>query len=140
LSEARARGLDQVLETASAAELKALADAARLSRQPADARRTLWVLRERFPQTTEATRALFDLGRLAADHGHDAAEAARWFRAYLQSAPAGALRMEARGRLLLALDGLGAHHEASSEASLYLAEHPDGPHAELARSLVRRSR
>ncbi len=134
---ARRGGVAAVSTTLPAGELEALADAARYVGDVALARRALGALRDRFPGTTGATNAAFLLGRLAEERAGDLADAAGWYRLYLEEAPHGELRQEALGRLLDARIALGRGEEASRAAKQYLREFPAGPHAELARSAAR---
>ena len=67
LREARRRGLGPVMARGGAADVMALAEAARLSREDGLARRALGALVARFPGSPQGGRALFLLGRLAED-------------------------------------------------------------------------
>jgi transmembrane sensor len=129
-----AEGYPAVLQTANAADLLLLADAARFAREPDRARAALAALRARFPGSTQAATALFGLGRLAFDA--DLRAAATDFQAYLDEAPNGALAREAAGRLLEARARLPEHDAAAAAAAEYLRRFPDGPRADLARSLM----
>jgi TolA-binding protein len=123
----------QALQTSSAADLMALANAARLSNDIDHATQALLTVRRRFPRDGRASVAAFTLGRLAFDHGHAYADAAKWFRRYLAEAPNGDLAREASGRLIEAYQLSQNRAEAIEAARRYLSEYPTGPHADLAR-------
>ena len=63
-------------------------------------------------------------------------KAASWFATYAREQPAGALVREARGRLVEAKALLGETAAAQKLASAYVRDYPQGPHAELARSVL----
>jgi TolA-binding protein len=123
----------RALRGASAADLMALANAARLADDPGHATSALLGLRRRFPHHGSAKLAAFTLGRLAFDQRHAYAEAATWFERYLQEAPRGELAREAAGRLIEAYGLAGNHAAAQGAAARYLDTYPTGPHADLAR-------
>ena len=94
LADAEQRGLARTLETASAADLTALADAARYVRRGDVARRTYLAERERFPRSVTAREAAFFLGGLAEDEsgvGGDE-DGARMVRTLHERQPARHLR------------------------------------------------
>jgi TolA-binding protein len=123
----------QALQTSGAADLMALANAARLSNDIDHATQALLSVRRRFPRDGRASVAAFTLGRLAFDHSHAYADAAKWFRRYLAEAPTGDLAREASGRLIEAYQLSQNRAEAIEAARRYLSEYPTGPHADLAR-------
>jgi FecR protein len=135
LSEARAARLGRVLATAPAADLAALADAARYARQNALGRRALLALRERFPRAQEARDSAFFLGRASG-----AASALAWYERYLSEQPAGSYASQALGRSMM------LHYEraettlAAELAATYLQRFPGGPYAESARKLLVQAR
>lgn len=131
-------GWSETLETAPSASLLHLADAARLAGRPERAQGAYEAVRRRFAYSPRAARAAFALGRLAHDRGGDPRAAARWFATYLDEAPHGELAREAAGRLMEARVDAGDLAGARAAAARYLRSHPDGPHAELARSLRER--
>ncbi len=112
-----------------------LADVARFTDHRSDAKRVLERLRERFPGTTQAGDAAFELGRIAADGGNDE-QAATWFETYLDERPKGSLVNDALVRLMNAYAALGRSDDASSAATRYLERQPDGPHAAKAKKLL----
>jgi len=121
------------VDTGSAlAEARRSAAAGELER----AARLLAAVRSEAPGTDDAALAAFLLGRLAFDEQDDHEAAARWFRTYRRERPGGALAREAHGRLMEALQRAGHADEARALAVDYLARHPQGPHASVARRLT----
>jgi len=136
LRAAESAGFGQVCERATGAELLALADAARLSGSAARATTALLALRRRFPRSGEAATAAFALGRIAFDQRADYADAARWFKAYLEQVPNGPLMGDAAGRLMEARFRQGDRDAAHAEAQRYLSRFPVGPYASQARKIL----
>lgn len=132
---AAALGFEDECEQASAADLLALADAARYAGELSRARHGYSVLRRRFPGDDRASVAAFTLARIAFDQRRNYSEAAEWFGTYLRERPSGALAREALGRLMESLDRAGDHDGARRMAERYLQRYGNGPHAELARRL-----
>ncbi|MEM9877249.1 MAG: FecR domain-containing protein [Myxococcota bacterium] len=118
---------DALVASASASDLLMLADVARFAGAGLRARGVWEAVRRRYPGSSASAQAAFALGR--------AGDGARWFSIYLQEAPDGALAREALGRLLEAQRGTEG---ADDTARRYLARHPDGPHARLARRVLSR--
>jgi transmembrane sensor len=116
-------------------DLALLADTARSAREPQKARRAFLVLRQRFPDTSQAGVAAFKLGVLEFDQMGAYMDAASWFRTYLAENPSGPLTREARGRLMEAMHRAGST-DARVLAADYLHDYPTGPHAELAQRIV----
>jgi transmembrane sensor len=112
-----------------------LADVARFTKHTGDTRKVLELLRERFPESTEAGEAAFALGRMAADGGSHA-KAAVWFERYLDERPSGSFAADALGRLIDCYDALGQTDDAKSAAKRYLAGYPKGPHAAKAQKIL----
>lgn len=133
LAEARERGIPSVLGSGSAAELLALADAARYGGDASTASRALQALRDRFAGTKAATDAAFLLGRMA-DDGGSPAGAIRWYDAHI--AEGGAFAAEALGRKMLAVRRSSGDGAARAVAKQYLDRYPKGPHAAVARALI----
>jgi transmembrane sensor len=129
-------GIHSLGETASVDALALLADVARLSGHPDEARRLLERMRSRFPGTDAAANAAFLLGRMSADGGQLGA-ARNWFIAYLNERPMGALAADARGRILESAVQSGDERSIRAGATDYLARHPKGPHAEMAERVLR---
>ncbi|MEJ7732467.1 MAG: FecR domain-containing protein [Polyangiaceae bacterium] len=133
VADAEARGVDGVLSGAGAADLAALADAARYTNRGVLARRALLATRARFGGSSQARTAAFLLGLLA--DARSPSEAASWYATYLAEAPSGAYAAEALGRQMLALRR-GSAASARPIAERYLVRYPNGPHAPVARELV----
>ncbi|CAN95617.1 hypothetical protein predicted by Glimmer/Critica [Sorangium cellulosum So ce56] len=138
LAAAEGEGFDALCDAASASDLHALGDAARLGGSPARAAQAFASLRARFPGSPEAASAAFLLGRIAQDQSKDHAAAARWFARYLREQPAGAFAAEAAGRLVEAEDRRGDEAGARRAAEQYLAAHPSGSHAGYAKHVLAR--
>jgi transmembrane sensor len=134
---AQATGFDAACESASPSELLQLGDGARLSGQPASAKQALIRLRSAFPGDSRRAAAAFALGKIAFDQTRAYPEAAEWFATTIREQPGGSLVREAAGRLIEARRRAGDTAGARRAAEGYLARYPDGPHADLARSLVR---
>jgi TolA-binding protein len=133
--QAEARGIDTVLDGASAADLTALADAARYTRRSDLARQALLGVRARFPGTTRASDAAFFLGRLAESPASTAGAALSWYETYLRESQSGPYASEALGREIVLLSR-SDRARARKVAQTYLERFPKGTQAELARSLV----
>jgi hypothetical protein len=133
--EAARRGIDDLIRTGTSDELGALADAARLSHHGDVAERVYKAVRDRFAGSDGAATAAFELGRMTFSRP---AEAERWFETYLAERPNGAFEAEASGRLLELADKSGELERARTLAASYLARHPNGAHAALARAVLAR--
>ena len=131
-----AAGFDHECASASAADLLALGDAARLTGDPSHAAAAYVALRRRFPSDGRAAVAAFDLGKVAFDARGAYAEAARWFDTYLAEQPGGALAREALGRSMEAHWRSGDLARARDLAGQYMQRFPGGPHEDLARRIV----
>jgi hypothetical protein len=137
LAEAESRGLTETMAERSAADLLALADAARLLRNWDIAFASYNALRERFRGTGSAATAAYSMGRIYFDHRGDYASAARWLETYLrESGDVGTLQREALGRLVEACQKSGDIAGAQASAKKYLARYPGGPHAGIAASVL----
>jgi transmembrane sensor len=136
-ASADATGFERACDSATAAELLLLGDAARLSGRPDRVNDALLQLRRRFPSDPRSAVAAFMLGKVSFDRGGADRAAATWFATSLREQPRGALAREAAGRLIEALQRAGDRGGASHAAKDYLSWYPDGPHAALARSLLR---
>jgi TolA-binding protein len=139
LAAAEREGFDGICGTASAGELRALGDAARLGGSAGRAVQAFTTLRRRFPGSAEAAEAAFILGRIAQDHSRDYAGAAGWLARYLSEQPGGAFAAEALGRLVEAADKQGDGEAARRAAERYLAAYPNGSHAGYARRVLARA-
>jgi TolA-binding protein len=136
LEAARALGFHQECTHVSAEDLRTLANVARYGQDSQGEAEALQGLRTRFPGTKRAAWAAFALGRLEFDNHAAYAEAAEWFRIYLNEEPHGDLAREALGRLLEAKQRHGELASARELADRYLRDYPQGPHADLARALL----
>jgi TolA-binding protein len=138
LAEAEQRGIAHTLETASAADLTALADAARYVRRGDIARRTYLAERERFPRSVTAREAAFFLGGLAEDESGVAATktALEWYERYMADSPRGTYAAQALGRQMILVHKLRGADAARPIASDYLSRFPSGPYADAARKLL----
>jgi hypothetical protein len=132
IAAAEREGLPGVLAGAGGADLLLLGDAARFTGRTPLARDAYLAARSRFSGSPAAAQAAFALGRFGGG------EALGWFQRYLAEAPGGPLAREALGRILELQQAGGANDAAADTARRYLAAHPDGPHAELARSVLAR--
>jgi transmembrane sensor len=126
----------RVCQTASAKDLLALADAARLFARTARAVTALRVLRQRFPASAEASTAAFALGRIAFEQKRAYPEAVDWFAPYLREQPRGPLHGDCVGRLMEARLRAGDQTGAHSDAEQYLRRFPEGPYASEARGIL----
>ncbi len=133
-------GVDQALAEGSAADLVALGDAARLSKQYRLSEAAYTAVRDRYPGGVAAANGAFSLGRMAFDQRGQMDQAVRWLRVYVAEQPDGVLLREALGRLMEAESKRGERGAARDVAADYLARFPDGPHAQFARGLVKRRR
>jgi hypothetical protein len=135
VQDAERRGLDATLASASAAELTALADAARYTKHNDLARQSLLSLRARFSGTARASDAAFFLGRLAELPPSASGTAVAWYETYLRESAQGPYASEALGREI-ALLARTDRTRARQAAHRYLEWFPHGTQAELAKSLV----
>jgi TolA-binding protein len=135
LQQARHRGIDESIATATSGDLAALADAARYRRQDDIARQALLGQRRRFPASLAAHEAAFLLGRLEETRGKSAA-AVNWYARYMKEEPSGTYASEALGRRMLLLQSTspGDAHAAATE---YLRRFPGGGYAPQAQALLR---
>lgn len=132
--DAEARGVAGCLLTCSAADLRALSDAARYTGDSALAERTLMSLRQRFPGAP-ASEAAFLLGRLHEKRGGLGA-ALGWYDSYLREAPSGPFAAEALAGKLRAVKATQGRQAAAPIARDYLARFPKGVHVNAAREIL----
>jgi TolA-binding protein len=130
-------GPEQVEEAIWRGDAKDLIDLGTAARRTGDLRAgyIYSAVRSRFPGTVEAANAAFILGRMEFHTGR-LQEAATWLETYLRERPNGRFAREAAGRLVEAYQRVGDESRARIAAERYLARYPDGPHAELARSVL----
>jgi len=134
---ADAHGFQSVCDSATPAELLLLGDAARISGRADRATEALLALRRRYPRDPRRAAAAFALGKVAFDQRHAYAQAAEWFSTCVREQPSGPLVREAWGRQIEALRNSGDGAGAQRTAREYLARYPDGPHADIARSVLK---
>jgi hypothetical protein len=133
LEAAEARGVDASVEASSAADLEALATAARYKGRRALAERALLAQRRRFAGSSGARTAAYLLGMMS--EGANAGAAIGWYERYLAEAPGGPLASEALGRKLRLLSRAPGP-AATSAARDYLRRFPNGAHAKVARQVL----
>jgi hypothetical protein len=131
LSSIEDAGSDQIFETATASELWAISDAARVGGHPSLARDALLALRAKHGSRGHSA---YLLGKVYADQLHHPKKAIRWFETYLTEAPGDALSEQALGRLVELQVGTRRGVQA---ARRYLELYPNGSHANFARSSLR---
>lgn len=134
---ADAHGFQSVCDGATPAELLLLGDAARVSGRADRATEALFSLRRRYPHDPRRAAAAFALGKVAFDQRHAYGQAAEWFSTCVREQPNGPLVREAWGRRIEALRNFGDGAGAQRAAREYLAHYPDGPHADIARSVLK---
>jgi TolA-binding protein len=134
---AEASGFASVCDVATPAELLELGDAARLSGRPDRATEALLTLRRKFVRDPRRAAAAFALGKVAFDQRHAYGQAAEWFATCAREQPNGPLVREAMGRRVEALRNAGDGAGAQQAARDYLSRYPDGPHADIARSVLK---
>jgi transmembrane sensor len=138
LRAAERANLERICQVATAKELLALADAARLSGRDGPAGVALRALRRRFPGSMDASTAAFMLGRMAFEKHHAYSEAATWFETCLKEQPTGPLMGDSFGRLMEARLHSGDRAGARANAEQYLRRFPEGPYASEARGILSR--
>jgi TolA-binding protein len=137
LEDVERAGLEASLNSASSADLFALADAARYRRRPDLARAALLAERRRFPDSSRALDAVFLLGRVEESRANGTARAITWYDEYLSKAPSGAYAAEALGRKMTLTREVSGPVRAQPIAEEYLRRFPKGSYAGTARALLR---
>ncbi|HEX3776297.1 MAG TPA: FecR domain-containing protein [Polyangiaceae bacterium] len=135
VSAAEARGVERVLESDGAANLKALAQAARYTGRAQLSLQAWQSLRRRFAAESLGVEASFFLARSYEEAGN-AGEALRWLDTYVSEAPAGVYASEACGRRLLLLKKIGGRAAAIAGAREYLNRFPGGPYEKTAHAIL----
>jgi len=135
LTEAESRGVARCLQSCSASDLGALADAARYRGKSSVAEQSLLALRNRFPGDAEGRSAAFTLGRLHEERGN-AAAAKGWYDRYLAEAPSGNYVPEALAGTMRTTQATAGREAAAGAASEYLRRYPKGIHAKTARAIL----
>lgn len=134
LSSLSPQDFEELVWQGDANDLVHLAAAARRTKD-ARAGYIYTVVRSRFSGTDSAANAAFMLGRMQFHAGAPQA-AAVWLETYLRERPRGRFAREAAGRLIEAYVRAEDTAQAQAAAQRYLARHPQGPHAALARSVM----
>jgi tetratricopeptide (TPR) repeat protein len=135
MRDADARGVERLLESAPASDLKVLALAARYTGRRGLSLRAWQALRSRYSADSINQGAAFFLARGYEEQG-DTAEAMRWLARYLAESPGGAYASEALGLRVLLLSKSGQKAEALSAARTYLQRYPRGAYAKSAQLVV----
>ncbi len=111
---------------ATAGELQAKADAARLAGNLGDAASALETLIARYPRDGRVPAALFSLGRVERARGRHTASAQAFERC---ARSGGALAQDALAEAAASWSAAGAADAARANATAYLTRYPNGPHA-----------
>jgi len=135
VAKAGERGAHDCEASCSAADLKALADAARYTGRGAMAEGALQALRARFATAKEGRAAAFLLGRMYEARGA-LRNAGRWYDTYLGELPSGDLAAEALAGKMRVVQSTSGKAAAEPIARKYLALYPNGVHVETARGIV----
>jgi ferric-dicitrate binding protein FerR (iron transport regulator) len=136
LADVERDGLEASLPTLSSDELFALADAARYRRRPDLARSALLTQRERFPNSSRASDAVFLLGRVEESRAGGRDTAVKRYDEYLARAPSGTYAAEALGRKMILVNELQGPESARHIAEEYLRRFPSGSYAAAARTFA----
>lgn len=135
ISLATDRGTGGCVQSCSASDLRALADAARYTGRTDLALEALQGLRKRFRGSGEERSAAFLLGRVEESRG-SAARAQTWYETYLKERPGGELATEALAGRMRSVSATSGRKAASPLAREYLSRYPNGVHAEAARAIL----
>lgn len=133
---ALATDLDALLSQRSAAEVRALADAARYTNKSDLAERSLLALRTRFPRSSHSASAAFLLGRTSESRGQFE-RAERWYRQYADESPSGEYTADALAGRMRSVAGHSGDAAAEALAREYVRRFPRGVHVEAAKRLSR---
>jgi FecR protein len=131
-------GFENVMQSCGPEDLLLLSDVARVGGQSAHAVEILHYARKRYPRSTSASTAAYQLGLAAFEQSGAFQESARWFDVYLRERPSGPLAAEALGRLMESYDRLGRREKAEATARKYLNAYPNGAHRDVALRLTSR--
>jgi hypothetical protein len=135
VAKAGERGTHECEASCSAADLRALADAARYTGRSTVAEGALKALRGRFASAKEGRAAAFLLGRMYEARG-SLSEAGRWYDTYLSELPSGDLAAEALAGKMRVVQSSSGRAAAEPIARKYLSLYPNGVHVETARGIV----
>jgi hypothetical protein len=134
VTEAEAHGVAGCLTGCSAADLRALSDAARYTGKTELARQSLLALRQRF-LAGQGSEAAFLLGRLDEKRGA-LGSALTWYDTYLREAPSGPFAAEALAGKLRTVETTQGKKAAEPLAREYLRRFPKGVHVRTAREIL----
>ena len=130
------QGLSHFADSASLADLQAMANAARYAGRGQTSVVLLVSLRTRFPGTAQAATAAFLMGRVYSEQMKDHRAAVSWFSTYLAEVPSGSLVEEALGRKMDAAQRAGMTAEAKKTASQLVKQYPMSPFRPLADQIL----
>jgi len=134
---AEAMGIDAALQRRDAADLHALAQAARYAGHAELAQRTWQAVRRRFAGQPVASQAAFFLARSFDEQGQGAL-ALKWLDIYLAEAPSGVYASDALGRKLSLVQRREGTERAKAVAREYLRRFPTGSYSKAARDILAR--
>jgi transmembrane sensor len=138
VQKARASGIAHILKNGRSGDLLLLGDAARHSGNLGFAEKMYHHVQKKFGGSAAAGNATFAMGVMAFHQQHDYRAAARWFGQCLsQDDESAGLRREALGRLIEVYRRTGQKEMARKYADTYLETYPRGPHAALARKVLK---
>jgi TolA-binding protein len=137
VQSAEAMGIDAALQRRDAADLHALAQAARYAGHGELALRTWQSMRQRFAGQSVASQAAFFLGRSFDEQGQGTL-ALKWLDVYLAEAPSGVYAADALGRKLSLVQRREGAERAKVVAREYLKRFPTGSYAKTARDMLDR--
>jgi hypothetical protein len=135
VSAAQVMGIDTCLASCSAAEVRALADAARYTERSDLAEKSLLALRQRFSSSRDSNAAAFLLGRTEESRGLTG-PAEHWYDVYLNESPNGEFAADALAGRMRTVSHLRGPEAAKPLALEYLRRYPDGVHAAAARKIA----
>lgn len=132
VQDAERLGLEHALNSRSAQDLQALAQAAHYTGRSALALDAWAKVRQRFG----GKQAAFFMGRIYDQRGN-AQSALRWLNVYLTEAGSDVYASEALGRKLTLVQRVQGEAQAEPVAREYLRRYPKGPYARTARELLK---
>jgi TolA-binding protein len=131
-------GFENVMQSCGPEDLLRLWDVARVGGQPSRAVEILQYARKRYPRSSSASTAAYQLGLTSFEQNGAYRDAAHWFDVYLHERPSGPLAAEAMGRLMESYERLGRREKAEATARRYLNAYPNGAHRDVALRLTSR--
>jgi len=135
VERASAQGVETVLASGSAVQVRALAQAARYTGRSGLSESAWLAVRRRFASEAAGRQAAFFLARIHEDTGR-LDQALRWLETYLAEAPSGVYAAEASGRRLSLVKRQRGTAAARSAAKSYLERFPRGSYATSAHALL----